>query len=144
MKTQTTIRNCDKTFRFVCPKNWEQLATIEDLSQRYCDRCERMVHLCKSDEETLAHARAGDCIARELPDESELPLMMLGMPEVEPEETASQRNALRWTGREAGIDDALANIQATRCCPQCDYPAPDWRKSCRVCGYEFGRVQTPK
>jgi len=144
MKTQTTIRNCDKDFRFVCPQNWAELSETGDDSQRFCDQCQQIVYLCVSDEETLEHARAGHCVARERPDFSELPRMILGQPKVVPQETETQRKALRWKHRESGIDDSLANIKAQRCCPSCGFPAPDWRKSCRVCGYGFGRVRRPQ
>lgn len=147
MKTQKTIRNCEEAFRFLCPKNWEELIPTDDAAQRQCDQCQQIVYLCVTDEETLQHAQAGHCIARELPDESELPRMLLGFigdPEEIPEEPESVVEARRWRSREAGIDDSLANIEAERQCPKCHFPAPDWRETCRVCGYEFGHVRRPK
>lgn len=141
LKTETTIRNCDKAFRFVCPKNWADLVRTEIESQRFCESCERTVYLCVTDADTLEHARAGHCVAREMPDSSELPRLVLGQPAEPIERTESQNQALAWVHREQGIDDSLRNIDAPRCCKQCGFPAPDWRESCRVCGFKFGRVR---
>ncbi len=66
--------------------------------------------------------------------------MYLGRPTNVPPRTESQDRALEWTHRERGIDDALKNIDAPRCCPECNYPAQRWRTTCRVCGFEVGRV----
>jgi hypothetical protein len=140
MKTQTTIRNCDRSFRFVCPQKWGDLARTDVDSQRFCDKCEQIVYLCVSDAETLEHARAGHCIARETPDASELPAVYVGRPKEPILETESQVQARAWAHREHGIDDSLRNIDADRTCPECGFPAPDWREACRVCGNVFGRV----
>ena len=142
MKTRSTIRNCDaKGFDFVCPQDWYALETTDVESQRYCSHCKQTVYFCVTDDETLSQARAGHCIARELPDSSEIPGIYVGRPK-EPiqRNTETQEQALEWTHRERGIDDSLKNIDAGRCCPKCQYPAPDWRKTCRVCGFEMGRV----
>lgn len=142
MKTNTTIRNCLPVFSFRCPKVWENLAPTEDETVRHCTECDQNVHLCTTDEETLVHARAGHCIARQLPDESELVEMWLGRMDVEKVDlgTPEQIAAAEWTGRERGINDSLRNIDSPRSCPQCNYPAPTWRVACRVCGFEFGRA----
>lgn len=79
-------------------------------------------------------------MAREIPDSSELPVMYLGEPKYVPP-TPEQEEALRLESRERAIDDALKNISSPRCCPRCHYPAPNWRKTCRVCGKEIGRVR---
>lgn len=73
MKTTNTIRNCDKQFHFVCPQKWGELQETEDKTKRFCDKCEQTVYFCITDDETRKHARAGHCIAREIPDTSELP-----------------------------------------------------------------------
>ena len=141
MKTRKTIRNCSvKGFDYVCPQEWNALQPTNDETQRLCIECNEIVYLCVTDNETLSHARAGHCIAREIPDDSELPAMYLGRPTNPPPITVSHERALEWTGRERGIDDSLRNIDAQRCCPTCNYPSPDWRKTCRVCGFEMGRV----
>jgi hypothetical protein len=141
VKTQKTIRNCIVTgFDFVCPREWHELLTTDRETERRCNECNEIVYLCVSDDETTSHARSGHCIAREVPDESELPTMYLGRPKKLPPITKSQKQALAWTSRERGIDDSLKNMDAQRQCPECNYPAPDWRKTCRVCGFEMGRV----
>jgi hypothetical protein len=99
------------------------------------------VFYCTTDEETIAHAKAGHCIAREMPDEAEMPAVYIGQPSnVEPM-TQAQTEALQWRRRESGVDDSIMNAETSaRACPKCQYPAPDWRLSCRVCGFEMGRV----
>ena len=141
MQTQQTIRNCSEVFRVVCPQRWEALAPTDELGVRFCGQCEQQVYFCESDEETIAHAHAGHCIARELPDASELPRAYIGQPAVRPPATPEQNRAGLWKVRERAVDDAIKNARrSTRFCPKCRYPAPDWRVSCRVCGFEFCRV----
>lgn len=137
----TTIRNCLPMLRLVCPQRWEALAPTEEAQVRHCDQCDRRVHLCSTDEETIAHARAGHCIAREMPDASELPHVYVGQPVGVPPVTPQQEEALRVRLRERGVDDAIRNARrSSRCCPRCSYPAPDWRVDCRVCGFKIGRA----
>jgi len=143
MKTNVTVRNCPVEFRFQCSRQWEDLTTTGDPLVRHCDRCSNDVYLCTTDEATIAHARAGHCIAREAPDDSERRLG-LGRPTDPPEITPTQEAALKWSLRESGIDDSIRKARdAPRCCPQCAFPAPAWRTTCRVCGYEMGRLATP-
>src|SRR6187551_755159 len=80
----------------------EELMLANQASVRHCEQCDQ--------DGTLNHARAGLCIARVIPDESELPVMYLGQPK-----------------DERGIDDALEKLPAPRACPRCHYPAPSWR-----------------
>jgi len=91
-----------------------------------------------NDEETLGHARAGHCVARELPDESELPVTYLGEPTNVPQETPQQEEAWRTSRRELEIDKALKNLSAPRCCPKCDYPVPSWRTTAGFVGLRLG------
>lgn len=107
MKTKKTVRNCDRQFKFVCPQLWSDLKETDERDRRFCDKCEQVVYLCVSDDETLEHARAGHCVAREIPDESELPWMVLGKPEEPVEHIESQLKALEWERREDGINDSL-------------------------------------
>ena len=142
MKTHKTIRNCPtRWFERICPLKWEALERTAEDTQRFCGSCDRLVYLCSTDEETLEHARAGHCIAREIPDESEMPEMYLGEPVDPSPTTESQEKAFGWAMRERGIDDALKNMGAPRACPECSYPVQTWRSECRVCGYEIGRVR---
>ncbi len=144
MKTKITVRNCPPPFRFKCPKTWDELASTEDPNVRHCDQCQQLVHLCPSDAETIAHAKAGHCIAREIPDNSELPRLVVGQPSEPIECTEQQLSAMRWRSREDGVDDSLRNLDAIRSCPKCGYPAPHWRIQCRVCGFAFGRTPPDK
>ena len=144
MKTQKTIRNCLPVFRFECPKQWEALTPTDSAGIRNCDHCKQDVYLCMTDEETIDHAKAGHCIAREAPaDDSEFRRVYVGKPvTIAPiERTKEQEHALRSKLREHGIDDSIKNAPiSSRRCPQCRYPAPNWRTTCRVCGFEMGRV----
>jgi hypothetical protein len=143
MKTQRTIRNCPlPVFSQECPRQWEELVPTEHASVRHCGQCDQDVYLCSTDDETLRHARAGHCIAKAIPDGSELQDMYLGRPKHVPPTTPEQEEAQRLTHRERGIDDALRNLNAPRSCPRCCYPAPGWRTTCRVCGLELGRLST--
>jgi hypothetical protein len=142
MQTNRTIRNCLPVFRFECPKLWEQLLPTDDPSVRHCGLCNRSVHYCTTDEETIAHAIVGDCIAREYPDESEQRRVFVGQPAHPlPPPTPQQEEAGRMRQREWAVDDSIKNVAySSRSCPQCNYPAPDWRATCRVCGFEIGVV----
>jgi hypothetical protein len=141
MNTKRTVRNCPVEFRFQCPKLWDDLAVTSDPAIRHCEECDNEVFFCTTDLETIAHARAGRCIARELPDPSELPRIVLGPPSRPPESTLEQREAWQWNARERAIDDAIRNAgRSARSCPRCSYPASVWGKTCRVCGYEMGRA----
>lgn len=144
MNTKRTIRNCLPVFQVVCPKLWDELTDSDDPSARHCNQCDRQVFLCTTDDETIAHARAGDCIAREMPDISGMRSIFLGKP-VRPEaaipETPEQREVGRMRQREWGVDDSIKNAErSARTCSKCHYPAPDWRLTCRVCGFEMGRA----
>lgn len=125
----------------MCPKEWAALEATEIETQKFCSQCNELVYLCVSDEETLSHARAGHCIARELPDVAELPAMIIGRPKDLPVVTETQQEAAKWAQREHGIDDSLKNVTAERSCPECHYPAPRWREVCRVCGFKMGRAK---
>ena len=56
-----TIANCQ--FEFKCPKQWGELTDDGKLDSRFCDACERRVHLCVTNEELRARAKAGECVA---------------------------------------------------------------------------------
>lgn len=139
MKTELTIRNCDKIFRFQCPKLWDELSPTESAKVRHCSTCNLDVHFCKTDEETIEHARAGHCIAREIPALSECATVFIGQPREDSVPTSAQVEASGWRNRESAIDDSIHNADSVRACPACGYPAPVWRVACRVCGCDFGR-----
>jgi hypothetical protein len=139
MKTKTTVRNCKSSFRFQCPQAWDELAPTASPEIRHCGVCDCDVFFCTTDDETIDHARAGHCIARELPDERELPHVYIGQPQGVPLPLPEHEVAQTWFDRERAIDDSVKNADAERSCPKCNYPAPPWRETCRVCGYQMGR-----
>jgi hypothetical protein len=67
--------------------------------------------------------------------------MVLGRPKVVPVVTNEQERAQAWARRERGINTLLRGRleAASRPCPGCGYPVPEFRKSCYVCGLEIGR-----
>jgi len=140
VRTTRTIRNCLPVFGLVCPQRWESLAPTDEPGVRHCGQCDKEVYFCTTDAETVSHAQAGHCIAREMPDLSEMRAVYVGQPVGVPPETSQQAEARKLMLRERGVDDAIKNASCSRCCPECQYPAPDWRVSCRVCSFEFGRV----
>ncbi len=54
---------CDYQFEFLCPMDWEQLQSFPDGRGKYCDTCQRVVHVVETQEEFAAAARRGDCVA---------------------------------------------------------------------------------
>lgn len=142
MKTRLTVRNCPIEFRFKCSKLWDELGTTDRPEVRHCDSCDHDVFFCSTDEETIAHAKAGHCIARETPVRDEQTTVVLGFAAEMPKLTPQQEEAACWSAREGGINDSIRNAaRSTRACPECSYPAPDWRVTCRVCGFAMGRVR---
>ena len=120
---------------------WEELTPTDEPGVRDCGECHRRVYFCTTDAETVAHARAGDCIAREAPDSSEARRLFLGQGAVPPA-TPRQEEAEWLLQRESGIDEAIEDLRySSRSCPECEFPAADWRLYCKVCGFEVGRVQ---
>lgn len=141
MRTQRTIRTCAVRMKVVCPKTWEGLQPTADSGVRHCAQCNEDVHFCRTDEETLRHARAGHCIARETPHPDELPQLVLGRPAIPLDRTPEQEQAGAWLAREGGITASLDNAryEGARDCPECGYPVPSFRKTCYVCAFELGR-----
>ena len=139
MKPKVTIRNCESTFRFQCPKLWNELTQTASADVRHCALCDCDVFFCTTDEETIEHAKAGHCIARELPDEQQLPRVYVGKPKNVPIPTREQVEAAKLFVRERAIYDSIKHADTDRSCPKCNYPAPRWRVTCRVCGFEMGR-----
>ena len=140
MRTLKTIRTCTVHVETPCPKRWDALEPTHEDGVRHCSACQSLVYFCTSDEDTLAHARQKHCIAREEPDPSELPRMVVGKPslvEVEPE----RELARELSRRERGIDRVLrAGVdESTRQCSACSYPVPASRVHCYVCKHPVGR-----
>jgi len=97
----------------------------------------------------MFHAERGDCIAREVPDTSEFPRLVLGEPDPESIRrnrlTRKQNEAVRIATREEAIARALDNMRySDRRCLECGYPVASWLRSCRVCGSsEFRDAEKP-
>lgn len=53
--------NCK--LEFECPKNWFDLAPTYDAKVKYCDSCNKDVHLCVTQEELHSHVAQRHCIA---------------------------------------------------------------------------------
>lgn len=53
--------NCE--LEFECPKNWFDLAPTYDAKVKYCDSCNKDVHLCLTQEELDSHITQRHCIA---------------------------------------------------------------------------------
>ena len=141
MKTITTIRNCPPVFRLICPLKWGELTVTDEPNVRHCGQCDRSVYFCDNDDDTIRHATAGHCIAREMPDDSEIRKVYVGQSVGLPPETPRQTEARRLKNHEDAVNDAIENApHSSRSCPRCHYPARNWRKVCRVCRFEFGRV----
>src|SRR6187431_704151 len=130
MRTERTIRKCPIRMKFVCPRTWQDLRPTASADVRHCAHCQQDVYYCRTDEETLRHARAGHCIAREEPHPGELPRLVIGTPDESSVPTPEQEQARAWSRREDGIADALNNgpVEGDRDCPQCGYPVPGYRK----------------
>ena len=141
MQTERTVRNRRLRMKVVCPKTWGGLQPTGEPNVCHCPQCDESVYYCATDAETIAHARAGHCIAREVPHRSELPSVILGRA-APLERTAEQQAAAQLARREHGIDTLLrGGVEGcARDCPACGYPVPGFRRSCYVCGFEVGRV----
>jgi hypothetical protein len=71
------IHNCGlaeewsaERFSFECPRTWDSLAPTTDPKVRSCDECRRDVHFCDDDDELIANAREGRCVAMAPPVEA--------------------------------------------------------------------------
>ena len=58
---EPTIRNC--TFRYACPRDWDQLQETKRNGIRYCDACDANVYLCETDAQLLRHMLSDHCVA---------------------------------------------------------------------------------
>src|SRR5262249_34481252 len=126
---ERTIRNCAFKMKVLCPRTWGALEETETANVRHCSQCNKDVYFCSSDVETIAHARQGHCIAREVPTASELPGMEIGEPEEPITETPEQLEAEARLRREEGIATLInGRIDASSWeCSRCGYPVPDFR-----------------
>ena len=104
------------------PKAVGRTFATESRSIRHCSTCDRDVYYCTTDEETIEHARAGNCIAREIPNDKDLPAVFVGMLKEPPARTPIQEEFARLAARERAINDSIKNADSDRACPACNYP----------------------
>ena len=121
-----------------CPREWEKLQPTNHEDVRRCPQCDRDVHFCTSDADTIAKARAGLCVARLEPHPESIPVMqvVVGQPEVSevPQPTPEDAAVRSSHSREKRIAKALARMEyETRDCARCGFPVPTFRKTCYVC-----------
>jgi hypothetical protein len=140
-----TVRRCGAVVRWQvrCPRSWDALTPTDEADVRHCSQCNEQVHFCRDDRETIEHARAGHCIAREEPSANELPALVLGRATEVVSWTAAEEEALARMVRERGIEEALRSGDwgvSARVCPQCGYAVPGFRPTCYVCRHELGRT----
>ena len=133
------IRLCGLKFKRQCDLDWDKLDPGNSDREKNCKICNRTVYLCETDEETMDHADQGHCVARAIPNISEVPLVVFGEPDAEwlraNQQNPKLREAAKRYNREQAINDALDNLTFTsRRCESCGYPFPSWWKCCRVCG----------
>lgn len=60
--SKVPIEKCSIRFKFLCPKQWQNLAPTSDATVRFCDTCQKNVYFCETIYEALDHAHAGDCV----------------------------------------------------------------------------------
>jgi hypothetical protein len=56
------IWNCDKLLEFRCPQSWQGLAETSNPNQRYCQACQKNVHLCSTPDEFITNGKLGYCV----------------------------------------------------------------------------------
>jgi len=121
-----TVRNCDEVFKFKCPLNWSDLRETEEENKRFCNQCENDVFLCKTDGETIDHAKQGHCIARV--NFNIKKKITIGQTKLDPSEIiAENRNR-----REEAITVAL-KVNSGKTCKRCSYPVNEDSLDCEVC-----------
>jgi hypothetical protein len=91
-----TIKNCE--FSYQCPRAWERLATTDIEGERFCETCQRTVHLCGDDATLNRHVLAGHCAAVEDKSRGEMlvgEISPAGPPQQLEEPTSSERQWLK-------------------------------------------------
>ena len=133
METRRTVRNCEHLWGYTCPKDWEKLETTAEASARRCGFCKRTVHLCTTDEETIALAKKGELIARRTP-----------VTPIPVDADCRELDRIQLTeeaSREVRIDISLVDLKSPhRMCPKCGFPVANRKARCAVCKCEIGRA----
>jgi uncharacterized protein (TIGR02996 family) len=55
-----------EVFQFACDLRWDQLATTDEDTVRFCNRCQEHVHYCETIMKARDHAQRGHCVAADL------------------------------------------------------------------------------
>lgn len=140
---EKTIRNCAIEFRFRCPHDWNRLDVTEDENVRFCNNCAQKVFFCTSDAEVIAHARLGQCIAMREPDRSINERILMGFVGASPPLNLEEQAALAAVRHDKRMTKALHGARyASRNCPECGIPCPDWYERCLACGHQVGIVKS--
>jgi len=125
------IRNC---FRLVCPRDWDSLKPTDEHNVRFCQSCSENVYLVENDADFIAHAQAGHCVAKALPNCHELPKMAWGRTagfdidyahggtELLQAILANQQKMEHIAWMDEAKDEAIALIDVAHTCPTCDFP----------------------
>ncbi len=130
MDWNESVINCNSEFKFRCPKKWDDLVQTAEDSVRFCMECQENVYLVQTDTETLQRARAGQCVARRRPEDTEEDAL-LG--EIGPEYEARLAAEDEKAQREKRIEEALRRLPGNaKPCPKCGYPE-DGARGCTVC-----------
>lgn len=58
---EVTVKNCQ--FLFECKAKWTDLIKSEDKNIRFCDQCQKDVHLCLTDESLIKAISFNYCVA---------------------------------------------------------------------------------
>jgi uncharacterized protein (TIGR02996 family) len=61
--SKTDIELCAFTFRFQCPRKWEQLTPTKNAAVRFCGACRKSVYFCDTLGVAYHHAYLGHCVA---------------------------------------------------------------------------------
>ncbi|MCL1495190.1 MAG: hypothetical protein M1G31_31235 [Pseudanabaena sp. Salubria-1] len=95
------IWNCDKLLEFRCSQRWQGLTETSNPKQRYCQACQKNVHLCSTPEEFITNGKLGYCVAIpvDLTPSKAIMLRVVGRPsheEVQKWHEASQKSSNWW------------------------------------------------
>ena len=75
--TELVIRNC--TQAVTCDAKWENLEETKNLGIRFCQNCQKNVHLCSSDNALVEAVRLNQCVAINPNDSSSELDLMIGL-----------------------------------------------------------------
>ena len=59
----TRVTRCRTQIAKPCDRRWLELTETSSPDRRLCLACDKLVHLCRTDEEAVRHAILGNCVA---------------------------------------------------------------------------------